>query len=95
MTINEIKSKWSKVEEYAGLKGKKMFTVRTFDEPIGKCVIMVINNQYMGRTVAAAIQVKTGEDILNGHSRPCDNMNDAIDVACELISDNWDDLIVS
>ena len=90
MTIKEIKEIWS--HKKISFSGKKMFTTVKFSEPLGKCVVMVVKNPYMDRYVEAIIQVSTGNDILNGHSRPCDNMEDAVDVACEMISDNWDDL---
>ena len=92
MTIKTIKEAWQ-AKEFS-IRGKKQFAVYNFGDPIGKCIILVINNPYAGRYVDAIIQVKTGEDILNGHCRPCDNMDDAIDVAGEMIQDNWDDLII-
>lgn len=92
MKIQAIKEEWRGKHEYAGLTGKKMFTVWTFNNPVGKCVVMVINDRDIGKTVVAVIRVETGKDILNGHSRPCDNMDDAIDVAGEMISDNWDEI---
>ena len=94
MTIKKIKEIWSKEERYCGIPGKKMFTVYTFGAPIGKSVIMVVHDPDMGRYVEAIIPIATGKDILNGHSRPCDNMDDAVDVACEMIQDNWDDLSI-
>lgn len=92
VTIKGIKEKYRTAPEYM-LPGKRQFTVWTFPEPIGKSVVMVINcGKFCGNYVEAIIPVKTGIDILNGNTRPCDNMEDAIDVAGEMISDNWDDL---
>ena len=92
MTIKEIKETWSRKQNYCGLSGKKMFTTVKFSEPIGKCVIMVVKDPWMDRYVEAIIRVSTGEDILNGMSRPCDNMEDAVEVACEMVADPWSDL---
>ena len=86
MKIKDIKAKYQQIEEIKGLSGKKQFTVFTFEEPIGKCVVVVVNNFYMDRVVVALVQVSTGIDILADHSRPCDNMEDAIDVADEIVS---------
>ena len=94
MTIKEIKETWSKIEREDDMRGKKMFTVAHFSEPIGTSVIMVIKHPDpdVGRYVEAVIQVSTGKDILNGHCRPCDSLDDAHDVASEIIWDNWFDL---
>jgi hypothetical protein len=91
MKIKEIKSEWINKPCTWCNSAKRMFAVHSFND-IGKCVIVVVNDPYLGKTVDAVIPVKTGKDILNGHSRPCDNMVDAIDVAGEMINDNWDDL---
>ncbi len=89
MTIKEIK------ELYSGkISGRVMFRTMKFSEPIGKCVLVVSRSYdpYIGRYVEALVQVSSGEDILNGHSRPCDNMDDAADVVGEMIWDMGDEL---
>lgn len=87
MTITEIKKEWAGKGMIQGCGGKIQFTVWNF-ENFGKCVVVVSNEGgYFGRTVVALVQVSTGKDLFLGiHSRPCDNMDDAIDVAGEIIS---------
>ena len=84
MTIKEIKEQYSKK-----ISGRVMFRTVKYSEPIGKCVLVVSRSYdpYIGRYVEALVQVSTGEDILNGHSRPCDSMDDAVDVVDEML---WD-----
>lgn len=89
MTIKEIK------ELYSGkISGRVTFRTMKFSEPIGKCVLVVSRSYdpYIGRYVEALVQVSSGEDILNGHSRPCDNMDDAADVVGEMLWDMGDEL---
>ena len=86
MTIREIKALWGSKDRIQGCTGKKQFATYDFQE-FGKCVVVVVNDgAYLGRTVVALVQVATGNDLFHGeHSRPCDNMDDAIDVAGEII----------
>ncbi len=90
MTIKEIKTEWSKKTIYQGGSGKWQFTTYQLTRN-GKCVIAVQNeDRDYGRTVVACISTLDGKDIFhNHHSRPCDNMNDAVDVASEIISEMY------
>ena len=87
MTIKGIKETWGNMVEIQGCRGKKQFAVYGFGG-FGKCVVVVVNEcGFFGRTVVAVVQVSSGEDLLKGeHSRPCDNMDDALDVAGEMLS---------
>ena len=88
MTIKEIKAQWSEKAKINGLSGKKQFTVWSFTG-YGKCVVVVVNDPHMERFVVGVVPVSTGIDVLADHARPCDNMDDAIDVAGEILSDMW------
>lgn len=93
MTIKQIKQQLSGMEKIQGLSGKKSFEIRTFDE-FGKCVVCMINDPYLLKYVVACVQVSTGVDLFYGsHSRPCDNLTDSGDVAGEILSDNYADII--
>lgn len=82
MTIKAIK------EKYAGkyAKGEKeSFTVYDYGYEIGKVVIISTRCRSYGRTVWQAVRVADGaEMIADGDCRPCDNLEDAIDVAGEM-----------
>ena len=88
MTIKEIKSEWAKKSSYKGGQGKWQFTTWKFTKN-GTCVIAVQNEGgEFGRTVVACISTLDGKDLLHSdHSRPCDNMDDAVDVVGEMLND--------
>lgn len=82
MTIKAIKEKYAEEHKKHGAN-KTMFT--TWDWGDGKCVIIVIADRF-GKDVVQVVKVSTGEELLPvGKCRPCDNLDDAIDVAGEMI----------
>lgn len=87
MTIKEIKriyTDWNKER----FNGKRMFTQSYYINEKGekeKTVIVVDNDRYMGKYVIGIVRVKDGKQLLpNGACRPCDNLDDACDVADEM-----------
>lgn len=83
MTIKSIK------EKYNGKYGngeKTMFTVYDYKDGNGKMVIVVTKDPRFGRTVWQAVRVRDGKEMIEaGRCRPCDNLDDAIDVAGEMM----------
>ena len=83
MTIKAIK------EKYTGRYGngeKTMFTSYDYGDGNGKIVIVVTRHPTYGRTVWQAIRVKDGKELIaDGKCRPCDNLDDAIDVAGDMM----------
>lgn len=92
MTIKEIKEQFKDYRRSSG--EKNCFVVYTFDG-IGKCVIIVnrsMTSWSIGEYVTQVIRVSDGKKMLaEGRCRPCDNLyEDAIDVAGEMLVDNWE-----
>lgn len=84
MTIKAIKEKYKSYE----LRGDERNTFTTYDygDGNGKVVIVVNNCKGYGRTVMQVVRVLDGKELLTkGSCRPCDNLDDAIDVAGEMI----------
>lgn len=83
MTIKAIK------EQYTGryAKGEKTsFTVHNYNDGNGKVVIITTRCDSYGRTVWQVVRVSDGAELIpNGDCRPCDNLDDAIDVAGEMM----------
>lgn len=83
MTIKAIK------EAYTGRYGngeKTMFTTYDYNDGNGKVVIVVTKHRTYGRTVWQAVRVKDGKELIeDGRCRPCDSLDDAVDVAAEMI----------
>lgn len=83
MTIKSIK------EKYTGKYGKNektMFTVYDYKDGNGKIVIVVTHHSQYRKTVWQAVRVSDGKELIPEHCcRPCDNMEDAIDVAGEMM----------
>lgn len=83
MTIKAIK------EKYHGVYGrgeKESFLVYDYKGEIGKVVIIMTRCRIYGRTVWQAVRVSDGAELIpNGACRPCDNLEDSIDVAAEMI----------
>lgn len=83
MTIKSIK------EKYTGKYGKNektMFTVYDYKDGNGKVVIVVTHHSQYKKTVWQAVRVSDGKELIPEHRcRPCDNMDDAIDVAGEMM----------
>ena len=83
MTIKAIK------EKYNGRYGdeKTMFATYDYHDGNGKVVIVVTKCRLYGNTVWQAVRVNDGAELIkDGSCRPCDNMDDAIDVAAEMIA---------
>lgn len=84
MTIKAIK------EKYHGKYGrgeKESFTVYDYKDERGKVVIITTYCRIYGRTVWQAVRVSDGAELIpDGNCRPCDNLDDAIDVASEMIN---------
>lgn len=84
MTIKSIKEQYKEYQVRAG--EKNIFTTFDFNDGNGKCVIVVNYNGCYGRTVMQVVRVSDGKELLEeGSCRPCDNLDDAIDVAYEML----------
>ena len=84
MTIKGIKEAY---KEY-GVRGNEYnsFTTYDYNDGNGKVVIVVNNCKGYGRTVMQVVRVSDGAELLEkGACRPCDNLDDAIDVAGEML----------
>lgn len=83
MTIKAIKEKYRNYGDYA----KNMFTVYDWKDGNGKCVIVVGRlGCYNYKDVIQVVRVSDGKELIDG-CRPCDNLDDAVDVAGEMIAD--------
>lgn len=83
MTIKAIKEKYKDYKLQSN--EKNMFTVYDYNDGNGKVVIVVNNCKGYGKTVMQIVRVSDGvELLLEGSCRPCDNLDDAIDVAGEM-----------
>ena len=90
MTIKAIKEKYKNYSMGFGVR-KNMFAVYDYGDGNGK-VVIVVNycGKYLGRDVVQAVRVRDGKELLaEGRCRPCDNLDDAIDVAGEMIREVW------
>ena len=84
MTIKEIKQKYE--GKYGN--GEKM-TIVTYDfgDGNGKVAVITTYVRSYGRTVWQAVRVSDGKELIEeGRCRPCDNLDDAIDVAGEMMN---------
>ena len=83
MTIKQIK------ENYTGKYGhgeKTMFKAFDYNDGNGKVVIVVTHHSAYRKTVWQAVRVSDGAELIEaGRCRPCDNLDDAIDVAGEMM----------
>ena len=83
MTIKEIKEKYKDYKRKAN--DKNMFTIYDYNDGNGKVVIVVNDCKGFGKTVMQVVRVSDGKELLQeGSCRPCDNLDDAIDVAGEM-----------
>lgn len=82
MTIKAIK------DAYTGKYGngeKTMFTTFDYKDGNGKVVIVVTKHSTYGKTVWQVVRVSDGAELIReGKCRPCDSLDDAIDVAEEM-----------
>lgn len=88
MTIKAIKEKY----KYYKISGneKNMFTTYDYEDGNGKVVIVVNSHPHkcIGKYVTQVVRVSDGKELLKDNScRPCDNLNDAIDVASEMMEE--------
>lgn len=81
MKIKEIKEDYKNYK--LGVGEWNTFTTYDYNNGYGKVVIVVNNNKITGKTVVQVIRVSDGEKLLKG-CRPCDSLDDAIDVAGEM-----------
>lgn len=81
MTIKAIKEKY---RDYK-INGNEKNLFAVYDYGFGKVVIVVNDCKGYGKTVMQVVRVEDGRELLsNGACRPCDNLDDAIDVAGEM-----------
>lgn len=84
MTIKAIKEQYKNYEIIGS--EKNMFV--TYEDNNEKFVVVVNSNRSYGKTVTQVVRVLDGKEMLqNGSCRPCDNLQDAIDVAIEMIQE--------
>ena len=89
MTIKAIKEKYK--DYHIKDNEKNMFTTYDYKDGNGKVVIVVNDCRGYGKTVMQVVRVSDGKELLNeGGCRPCDNMDDAIDVAGEMMEE-WNE----
>lgn len=88
MTIKELKEKY---KNYRFVSSERnCFVVYNYKDGNGKILIIVNKhkNRYIGGYVTQAIRVDDGKELIeDGWYRPCDNLDDAIDVACEMMKE--------
>ena len=85
MTIKAIKEKYADYKVSASEKNQ--FVTFDYGDGNGKVVIVVNShkNRYVGKTVVQVGRVSDGKELLAaGRCRPCDNLDDAVDVAGEM-----------
>lgn len=84
MTIKEIKEKYKDYLRQG--REKNSFVVYKWKNDEDKYVIIVNRHpcKYIGSYVTGLVRVRDGKELLSGSSRPCDNLDDAIDVAGEM-----------
>lgn len=86
MTIKSIKEKYRNYKLRAN--EKNMFATYDYNDGNGKVVIIVNDCKGYGKTVMQVVRVSDGIELLaERRCRPCNNLDDAIDVAGEMISD--------
>lgn len=86
MTIKAIKEQYQNYK----INGNETnsFVIYDWKDGNGKMVIVVNNCKGYGKTVMQVIRVKDGKEMIkNGSCRPCDNLDDAIDLAGEMMED--------
>ena len=84
MTIKEVKEEYK--DYHIKDNEKNMFATYDYQDGNGKVVIVVNDCRGYGKTVMQVVRVSDGKKLLkDGSCRPCDNMDDAIDVAGEMM----------
>lgn len=87
MTIKAIKEQYKKYSCEGGEHNS--FAVYDYKDGNGKIVIVVKNLLVYGyKDVVQAVRVSDGKEMIEeGRCRPCDNLDDAIDVAGEMMAE--------
>ncbi len=89
MTIKQIKEDY-KNYRVRGSNEKNSFVVYNYKDGNGKVVIVVNRHKsrYIGGYVTQVVRVDDGKELIeDGWCRPCDNLDDAIDVAGEMMTE--------
>ena len=84
MTIKQIKEAYRDYQ----IRGNERNSFVTYDynDGNGKVVIVVNNCKGYGKTVMQVVRVRDGKELMaKGSCRPCDNLDDAVDVAGEMM----------
>ena len=89
MIITGFEEARNRVNFSSSVVHKNMFAVYDFKGDIGKAVIVVKSHpdKYIGKHVTQVIRVSDGKELLHDSMRPCDNMEDAVDVTAEMLAD--------
>ena len=86
MTIKAIKETYKKYKCSGG--EHNIFTTYDYRDGNGKVVLVVNVCSGFGKTLMQVVRVSDGEELLkNGRCRPCDNLDDAVDVFGEMMQD--------
>lgn len=84
MTIKEIRERYKQYRVSGGERNS--FVTYDYKDGNGKVVIVVNISRSYRDTVMQVVRVRDGAELLkDGRCRPCDNLEDAIDVAGEMI----------
>ena len=84
MTIKAIKEQYKKYQVSGGEYNS--FVVYDYKDGNGKIVIVVNMCKGYGKSVTQAVRVSDGKELIGkDRCRPCDNLDDAIDVAGEMM----------
>ena len=83
MTIKAIKEKYT---GHYGHGEKTSFVVYDYRDGNGKIVIVLTRGRSYGWTIWQVVRVSDGAELIPDEScRPCDGLNDAVDVAGEMM----------
>lgn len=86
MTIKAIKEQYKDYQRSVG--EKNIFATYDFGGDFGKCVVVVNYCRGYAESVMQVVRVSDGKALLEeGRSRYCDNLDDAIDVAMEMLAE--------
>lgn len=83
MKIIDAKRKYKNYKVQTG--ERNIFTVADYNDENGKILVVMNYNPYYGRTVVQGVRLRDGKELLaDGACRPCDNIQDAVDVLGEM-----------
>lgn len=81
------------LDMYAGLADKRGFggveKAKKFEYEGKKYYVIVVKDAYGYFDVCAIADADTGENMIPDRARPCYNMTDAVNVACEMLDDKF------